>query len=94
MKVVNRKLLEEFASGHADIRSNLDSWLAEVQEANWGTSMDIKSRFPTASFLADNRVVFNIKGNKYRLDAKIAYKTGVVFIKRTGTHDEYSKWEF
>lgn len=48
----------------------------------------------SASFLAGNRVVFNLKGNKYRLDTKIAYQTGVVFVKRIGTHAEYDRWTF
>jgi mRNA interferase HigB len=79
---------------HADLRPQLDAWVFEVKEAMWKTSADVKSRFPTASFLKDNIVVFNLKGNKYRLDIKIDYGNQVLLVRRIGTHAEYSKWEF
>ena len=94
MKVVGRKQLQQFSDTHADVRSQIESWLCEVEEADWQTPMDIKERYASASFLTDNRVIFNLRGNKYRLDTKISYKSKVVLIKRIGTHAEYSKWEF
>lgn len=94
MRVIGREVLEEIARKHPDVRPQVDSWLCEAQDARWMTPMDIKARFPTASFLADNRVVFNLKGNKYRLDTKIAYQQGIIFVKRIGTHADYAKWEF
>lgn len=94
MKVVGRKLMEDFAHRHAGSRAQVDSWLCETKDANWKTPYDIKARFPSASFLSDNRVVFNLKGNRYRLDTKISYEFQIVFIKRIGTHSEYSKWKF
>lgn len=51
-------------------------------------------RFPHASILSENRVIFNIKGNRYRLEVKVSYVAQVIFIKRIGTHAEYSKWTF
>ena len=60
----------------------------------WRTPAEVKARYVSASFLANNRVVFNLKGNKYRLDTKIAYQVGVVLVKRIGTHAEYSRWTF
>ena len=94
MKVVKRKALEDFKRRHADARSHVDAWLCEAEEAQWKSSHDIKARYATASFLADNRVVFNLKGNKYRLDVKVSYKSQVVLIKRIGTHEEYNNWKF
>lgn len=94
MKVVGRKHLESFQGGHADIRSQLDAWVCEVEDAEWQSPQDIRKRFPHASFLGDDRVIFNLKGNNYRLDTKISFKAQVVLIKRIGTHAEYSKWKF
>lgn len=92
MRVVGREKLELFAVRHADVRSQIDAWLWEVMEADWESSVDVKSRYRTASFLAENRVVFNLRGNKYRLVAKISYTAQVVFVERVGTHAEYSRW--
>jgi mRNA interferase HigB len=94
MKIVGVKILEEFGNRHADVVSQLKAWIYEVEEAQWRTPADIKARYVHASFLADNRVVFNLKGNKYRLDVKVSYKSQVVLVNRIGTHAEYSKWKF
>lgn len=94
MKIVGLKILEEFVNRHADVVSQLKAWIYEVEEAQWQTPNDIKVRYVHASFLADNRVVFNLKGNKYRLDVKVSYKSQVVLVNRIGTHAEYSKWKF
>lgn len=94
MEVIGRGRLDGFARKHPDVSSALDAWACEVRSAKWSAPRDIKTRYPSASLLADNRVVFNIKGNKYRLDVKVAYQTGKVLIKRIGTHAEYDKWEF
>lgn len=94
MKVVGLNHIEEFCRRYADARSQIASWLQEVEDANWQTPSEIKERYPHASFLADNRVVFNVKGNKYRLDTKISYKNQVVLIKRIGTHADYDRWKF
>ena len=94
MRIVGRRILDKFKQHHADARSHVDAWVAEVEDAEWDTPNDIKGRFASASFLPKNRVVFNLKGNKYRLDVKVTYKTKVVLIKRIGTHAEYNKWTF
>lgn len=94
MKVVGRKRIDEFCQSHADARSQLASWLAEAEEAEWHNPVDVKERYPSASILGSGRVVFNIKGNRYRLDAKISYKNKTVLIKRIGTHAEYDEWIF
>lgn len=94
MRIVGRQILHDFQRRHADARSSVDAWVAEVEEAEWDSPNDIKAKFASASFLANNRVVFNLKGNRYRLDVKVTYNTKVVLIKRVGTHAEYDKWTF
>ncbi len=94
MKVVRKRTLENFKRRHADARSQVDAWICEVEEAEWESPNDIKAKYVTASFLADNRVVFNLKGNNYRLDVKVNYTTKVVFVKRIGTHADYDNWKF
>ncbi len=94
MKVVGTTVLQEFAQQHADAAGAVAAWLAEARNAKWESPQAIKARYPSASFLADNRVVFNIKGNRYRLDTKVSYNTGVVVIVRVGTHAEYNHWTF
>jgi mRNA interferase HigB len=92
MKVVGRGILSTFAQQHADVRTQVNAWLGEVLEAEWSSPTDVKSRYPSASFLADNQVVFNLKGNSYRLLVKILYRRSTVLIKRIGTHAEYNRW--
>jgi mRNA interferase HigB len=94
MKLVGRQELERFARKHADVRGQIDSWVCDVEEAQWQTTSDIKKRYAHASFLAGNRVIFNLKGNNYRLDTKISFKNQVVLVVRIGTHKEYSTWMF
>jgi mRNA interferase HigB len=91
MRVVGRELLEKFVADHADARSWIESWLAEAEAAAWRTPQDIKSRYSSASFLPNNLVVLNVKGNRYRLEMRVAYGVGVVVVLWLGTHAEYSK---
>jgi mRNA interferase HigB len=94
VKVLGRNVLHVFAQKHAEVRSQVSVWLAEVEAATWKTPEDVRERYPTVSFVGGNRAVFNIKGNKYRLDATIAFNTGIVQINRAGTHAEYANWTF
>lgn|SRR5690606_569016 len=91
MRVFSRKTLVEFWTKHADAEQPLKSWFSEAEKARWKTPADIKSLHPSTSFLVDNRVVFNIKGNTYRLIVKINYDYGQVFVRFIGTHAEYDK---
>lgn len=91
MRLVGQLKLTEFIKRHADARSWLLAWAAEAEAAGWKTPQDIKDRYRSASFLPDNRAVFNVKGNRYRLICSIAYKTQVVTVTWIGTHAEYSK---
>jgi len=92
MRVLGRNRLEEFRDAHADARAPIDAWLAEAEAAAWRSPSDIKARYRSASFLSDNRVVFNLKGNKYRLETKVNFVHQIILITRIGTHAEYSKW--
>jgi len=69
----------------------LKAWYKEAREARWKKAIDIKRDYPSASVLPGNRVVFNIKGNHYRLVVRINYDYGVVWIRFIGTHDQYDK---
>jgi len=94
MQLIGKGKLFTYSQAHADLRIPLDAWIAEVETAVWVTTQDIKNRYVTASFLGESRVVFNLKGNKYRLDVKIDLESQTVLVKRIGTHAEYDKWEF
>jgi mRNA interferase HigB len=84
-------MLKDFWETHADAEQPLRSWFHEAKNARWIHFQDIKARYASADPLSDNRVVFNIKGNTYRLVVKIHYNTGIVFIRFIGTHAEYDK---
>lgn len=94
MKVLGRNKLDDFSHKHADAKKALDVWFYEAEAANWQTSQDIKNRYSSASFLESNRVIFNIKGNNYRLVVKVRYENGIVLIEWVGTHAEYDKKRF
>ncbi|MCP4123899.1 MAG: type II toxin-antitoxin system HigB family toxin [Bacteroidetes bacterium] len=91
MRVISRKTLKDFWESHRDCEEQLKSWFREALNANWDTPNKIKIDYPNASILEDNRVVFNIKGNKYRLIIKANYKYRIVYIRFVGTHAEYDK---
>lgn len=92
MKVVGRQWIEDFCARYPEARGRMIAWLVEAEHADWGRPNDISARYPSASFLAENRVVFNIGGNRFRLVAKIAYRTQTVIVERVGTHAEYDSW--
>ena len=91
MRITGRDKLDEFSGAHADARSWIDTWIADAETAKWLTPQDIKRNFASASFLAGNLVIFNVKGNRYRLEVRIAYNTGTAVVRWAGTHAEYTK---
>ena len=92
MRVIAKRTLVRFwESGHGDAEQPLRSWHALVKSASWSHPEEIKAKFSTASFLANNRVVFNISGNKYRLVVKVEYEFRAVYIRFIGSHAEYDK---
>ncbi len=96
MNVISKKVIEEFIKKYRDTEASLLAWYHEANTKTtiWKTSSDIKKRYSSASFLKENYVIFNIKGNKYRLVTKVAYNSSTVLIKWIGTHAEYSKKKF
>ncbi|MFZ5572183.1 MAG: type II toxin-antitoxin system HigB family toxin [Thermodesulfobacteriota bacterium] len=93
MHVISRKKLVEFYSqaGRHDAKGQLEAWYHEAKHAQWASSADVKAQYRSASILGDNRVVFNIAGNKYRLVVKINYSSKTVFVRFIDTHKEYDK---
>lgn len=91
MRVISKGTLRDFWLKHEDSEQQLKSWYNETEKTFWKSPNDIKIEYPSASFLQDNRVVFNIKGNKYRLIVRLNYQFGLVWIRFIGTHSEYDK---
>ena len=97
MRIISRRTLREFVdqlAGHKDeraVKAALDAWYAEASRAEWRSSADIKKRYATASIVSAERVVFNIKGNDYRLIVAVDFETSIVWIKWVGTHRAYDE---
>lgn len=91
MRVIAIKILRDFWATHSDCEQQLKAWYKETGRASWYSPADIKTEYPSASILPDNRVVFNIKGNNYRLIVKINYEHKMVWVRFIGTHAEYDK---
>ena len=91
MRVIAKSTLVEFYQKHTDAEEAIKAWHKEAEHAHWKTPNDIKTRYRAADFLGGNRVVFNIRGNHYRLVVKIHYNTQIVYIRFIGTHKEYEK---
>ena len=83
--------MRDFWQRHADSEQQLKSWFQEAGKAEWKNPNEIKTEYPSSSILNDNRVVFNIKGNNYRLIVRINYDYQMVWIRFIGTHAEYDK---
>jgi mRNA interferase HigB len=94
MIVGNREVLINGWQKHAGAKAPLAAWFAEAERARWRSPSDIKQSYASASFLAGNTVIFNIKGNRYRLGVKVNYVAGIVLVKWFGTHAEYDKIKF
>jgi mRNA interferase HigB len=91
MRIHRLNLLASFWESHPDVKTSLRAWSAEVEQASWKTPVDIKQRYGNADILPGNRVVFNIKGNHYRLVVEINYSKEIVEIRFVGTHAEYDR---
>jgi mRNA interferase HigB len=89
MRVIAKKTLRAFWERHPDAEEPLLAWFREVEREDWDTPAKIKEKYRNASIVGDNRAVFNIKGNSYRLVVKVNYPYRVVYIRFIGTHAEY-----
>lgn len=91
MDIIRKKIILDFAKKHPQSRNSLYAWLDRAESANWKTPADIKTQFRSADFLSQNRIIFDISGNKYRLIVKALYFNGSLFVIGVYTHAEYSR---
>ena len=91
MRIIARKMLRDFWLDHADAEQPLRAWFSETTKADWASPTEVKAVYPSASILEGNRVVFDIKGNTYRIVTKINYPYRVVYTRFIGTHAQYDK---
>jgi len=97
MRTIARRTLRAFIdslAGHKDhlaVKAALDAWFHEVRKAQWNRAADVKRSYATASVVTAERVVFNVKGNAYRLLVAVDFEKGIVWIKWIGTHKEYDR---
>lgn len=91
MKIIGKILLSEFAGSFADALNWIENWIADVESAEWDSPHDVRERYGTASFLKGGLTIFNVKGNHYRLEVRIAYQTKIVHVNWIGTHAQYDE---
>jgi len=91
MRIISRRRLVEFWEVHPDAEQPLRAWYTETKRASWNSPAEIKEVYRSVSILSNNRVVFNIKGNTYRLIVVVEYSQGKMFIRFVGTHAEYDR---
>lgn len=93
MKLIGKKLLQDFKNKHPESKADINSLEAEIEDAQWQTPHDLKNRYPRASIIGGRQVVFDICGNNYRLWVEVSYKNQIVGTVKIGTHKEYDKWD-
>lgn len=91
MRVIAKKTIAEYYTMHADAKTALEEWFEKAELADWQNFSDIKDSFRSADWVGNNRVVFNIKGNDYRLVVMVLFKIKMVYVRFIGTHAEYDK---
>ena len=91
MRIIAKRTLREFWQKHADCEEQLKAWYNETEKSEWQNINELKRDYPSASILKDNRIVYNIKGNKYRLIVKLNFEFQIGWIRFIGTHAEYDK---
>lgn len=89
MRIIAMSTLRDFWERHQAAKEPLLAWYREAKQADWDTPAKVKAKYGSASILGGNRVVFNIKGNDYRLVVRINYPYRVVYVRFVGTHAEY-----
>ena len=91
MRIIARKTLRQFWEKHPEAKPAVEAWYRDVRHADWKTPSDIKDVYRNASFVGNNRVVFNIKGNQFRVVIAVQYRYGIVYIRFIGSHQDYDK---
>jgi len=91
MIITNKEILERYSRKHTVVRSSVEKWIAQVAAAKWKSFNELRLSFPSADYAGNGRVIFNIKGNDYRLIVIVLYVVNTVEIRWIGTHAEYDK---
>ena len=91
MRVLSRSTLRDFWADHPDAEEPLTAWFGLVERSDWAKPEDVRDTVRTADILPDNRVVFNVLNNRYRVVVKIHYNTRIVYIRFVGTHAQYDR---
>ncbi len=91
MRIIARKTLREFWKRHPRAKGPLLAWYREVEREDWDTPAKVKTKYRSVSLIGTDRVVFNIKGNDYRLVVRIAYAYRIVYVRFVGTHADYDR---
>lgn len=91
MRIIAEKTLKDFWTTHPNVQGALEAWVEHVSRARWTTPADVQADYGDDAVLPDNRAVFNIKGNQYRLVVHIHYRSQIVHIRFIGTHKEYDR---
>ena len=91
MRIISLKPLREFYFRHKDAEGSIRAWVKVVRKAQWKSFQELKRQFGDASVVGNDRVVFNIKGNSYRLVVRIDFEWQLLFVRFIGTHDEYDR---
>ena len=91
MRIFTERRLRKYWQQHPDVGPSLREWLHRAEEADWSSPQQVKTDYPSASIIGNNRVVFNIKGNNYRLVVHINYPRNRLYIRFIGTHADYDR---
>ena len=91
MRVVSKKRIVDYYKKNTSSKIALEEWYKKVTKIDWESLNELKQFFPAADYVGNNRVVFNIKGNDYRMVAIVIYASHKVYIRWIGTHAEYDK---
>ncbi len=91
MRIIAKRTLREFWERHPDAKEALDSWHEQTRREEWASPAEVRARYPRASIVGFDRVVFRIKGNRYRMVVRVFYPGRIVYIRFIGTHAEYNR---
>ena len=91
MRVISKKTLVVFYQNHKDAETALEEWYQKAVDADWENFAQVRQTFNSADYIGNNRVVFNIKGNQYRLVTLVLFKIKMIYIRFIGTHKEYER---
>lgn len=91
MRIIAKKTLVEYYTAHNDAETALEDWHEKTVNAEWSCFADVRQTFNSADYVGNNRIVFNIRGNQYRLVALVLFRIKMVYIRFVGTHKEYDE---